>query len=380
MIVKVILQRSLMRGIIHVTCCSTGELESGVPFEVIESPDPYAALIDFRTSAVYEMVIGIRALLKPTPAQELWLNLSQVSTALRAELSYLYNTFNDGILYHELPVDYTAHQDVPGFLDYILNLSETDFLFYLVGRSLPREHIRSLLTEANVVAAFQEALSETDYYTWYAPYLEPILANVGGFQRRLVAAWESYWTGTFNKQVNFFRPIWTAGIQEKRSILAREGGRALLEKVTGRPDLPPEFPIGVPITSITLIPICLLPSRVYRFYGYGNITILFDPQYTEERRLNAQHTVAQALATIKALDDPTRLDILRLIAQKSSLLHGKMIAEQRGISASAVSRHLALLKEGGLISEDPHKNLITYRFNKEVLVDFAEKLMDYLYS
>ena len=83
---------------------------------------------------------------------------------------------------------------------------------------------------------------------------------------------------------------------------------------------------------------------------------------------------------MKALDDETRLKILNLITRHGSSLHGKSIAERLGISASAVSRHLALLKDGKLIVEEPQKNLITYRFQKETLENLVSKLLDYLYS
>ncbi|MBX3061855.1 MAG: winged helix-turn-helix transcriptional regulator [Anaerolineae bacterium] len=133
-------------------------------------------------------------------------------------------------------------------------------------------------------------------------------------------------------------------------------------------------------TSITFIPVCLLPSRVYKFFGYGNVTLLFDPQYTEDRRQAVKHAKEEALSALKALDDETRLKILRLIVQHGNRMHGKNIAEHLNISASAVSRHLALLKEGGLIVEEPQKNLIAYRFNKETLSQLTDKLLDYLYG
>ncbi|HVO43387.1 MAG TPA: MarR family transcriptional regulator, partial [Aggregatilineales bacterium] len=285
-----------------------------------------------------------------------------------------------GNLYLELPVDYPDHGDVPGFFSYVRGLSDVDFIFYLVGRFIGRDALPDLLRAKSPADALRDALADTDYAAWYGPYLDPIVANIPAFRERLVSAWEAYWISAFHREVAVFEPMWLAGIQEKRAMLAREGGRGLFEKVTGRVEIPSEFPADVPISSITLIPVCLLPSRVYLFYGYGNVTILFDPQYTEERQIAAQTRADEALATIKALDDRTRLDILRLIAQKGAGMHGKMIAERRGISASAVSRHLALLKDGKLIAEEPHKNLITYRFQKETLTDLVDSLLDYLYS
>jgi DNA-binding transcriptional ArsR family regulator len=353
-----------------------------MPFEIIDMLDPLTALVEFRTSAVFELVLSIRTLLKPPRPHEAW--AKHTTAALPAdllhELTYLYQDFHDGGMYFELPADYDDHSDVAGFFDYVRHLSDVDFVFYLLGRIISREELAKLIPDAQAIRAALNACAEA--YEWYGRYLGAILPDIAGFRERLVNAWEAYSTVFFDNEVRQLEPIWASGIQEKQHILDREGGRTLLEKVTGRSDLPAEFPAGMPITSLTFIPVCLLPSRVYRFYGYGNVTILFDPQYTEERKIAIRQAKDEAMATLKALNDETRLEILRLIAQhhKGYALHGKVIAERVGFSASAVSRHLALLKDGELIAEEPQKNLITYRFKKETLADLTDKLLEYLYS
>ncbi|MBX3082278.1 MAG: winged helix-turn-helix transcriptional regulator [Anaerolineae bacterium] len=354
-----------------------------MPFEVIDTLDSLANLIEFRSSAVYELIISIRTLLKPARWHESFVERvkAALSPALMEELVDLYQNFSDGGLYFEFPVDYPDHDDVPGFFRYMHSLSDADFMFYLLGRTISREELSGLLYQpksADLLRAGIIAVGE--HYEWYGHNLEPIVKDIGAFKQRLIAAWEAYWDAFLQHELPNFQAQWIVGMQEKQSIFAREGGRGLLEKVTGKVQLPPEVPPGVPYTSITFIPVCLLPSRVYQFFGYGNLTILFDPQFTEERRAEVQNAKKDAISILKAMDDETRLQILRLIAQHGSRMHGKNIAEKLGISASAVSRHLALLKDGGLIAEDPRKNLITYRFQKEVLTSLVDKLLDYLYS
>ncbi len=357
------------------------------PFEVIDELDPLTSMIEFRTSAVYELVIGIRTLIQHPHWHEAWCERAQsaLSPALYDELVYLYKNFNDGALYFELPVDYPDHSDVPGFFKYVRQLSPSDFVFYLLGRILSRETLLPLFKKrsgerVDAIRAALSAYAQEEHYSWYAENLEPALADIEGFRDRLVNAWEMYWKVFFKGEIAALEPIWDSGINDKRRILEREGGRALMEKVTGKAMLPPELPPGMPITSITFIPVVLLPSRVYKFFGYGDTTNLFDPQLTEERKLAAEQSRKDAAATLKALEDETRLKILRMIAQHEGHLHGKLIAEKLEISASAVSRHLALLKDGNLIAEEPHKNLITYRFKKETLTGLLDKLFEYLYS
>jgi DNA-binding transcriptional ArsR family regulator len=350
-----------------------------MPFEVIDTLDPLTPLVEFKTSPVYELLIGIRTIIKPPRWHESWTERARAALPpkLLTELTYLYAEFSDGGLYLELPVDY-PESDVSGFFKYMRTLSNADFIFYLLGRIISRSALPDMLDDGEALTT--ALIAHGEHYEWYGRNLAPILSDIGAFRDRLVDAWEQYWKLFFQLEIAGFEPMWSLGIKEKQTILDREGGRGLLEKVTGRPTLPPELPPGMPITSITLIPVCLLPSRVYRFYGYGNITILFDPQYTEERKIAVENAKNEAASIFKALDDDTRLKILRMIAQNESRLHGKIIAERLGISASAVSRHLALLKEGQLIVEEPQKNLITYRFEKETILGLVDKLLDYLYS
>ena len=354
-----------------------------MPFEVIDTLDSLTDLIEFRSSAVYELIISIRTLLKPARWHEPFVERARaaLSPELMAELVELYQNFSDGGLYFEFPVDYADHDDVPGFFKYMQSLSDADFMFYLLGRTIDRDELSALLHQPKTADLIRAGIMNvSEHYEWYGHNLEPIIKNIGAFKQRLVSAWQGYWETFLKHDLPSFQAQWIVGMQDKQSILAREGGRGLLEKVTGKVQLPHEVPEGVPYSSITFIPVCLLPSRVYQFFGYGNLTILFDPQFTEERRAEVQNAKKDALSILKALDDETRLQILRLIAQHGSRMHGKNIAEKLNISASAVSRHLALLKDGGLIAEDPRKNLITYRFQKEVLTSLVDKLLDYLFS
>jgi DNA-binding transcriptional ArsR family regulator len=354
-----------------------------MPFEVIDTLDALANMIEFRSSAVYELIISIRTVLKPARWHEAFVERVKdtLDPDLLAELVELYQNFNDGGLYFELPVDYADHDDVPGFFKYMRSLSDVDFMFYLLGRIVERETLTEILGKPNAADLMRAEITRIgEHYDWYGHNLELILGDIGAFKKRLVAAWQAYWQTFLRDELPNFQSQWIIGITDKQSIFAREGGRGLMEKVTGKVQLPHEVPMGVPYTSITFIPVCLLPSRVYQFFGYGNLTILFDPQFTEERRVEMQNAKKDAISILKALDDETRLQILRLIAQHGSRMHGKNIAEKLNISASAVSRHLALLKDGGLIAEDPRKNLITYRFQKEVLMGLVDKLLDYLYS
>src|SRR4051812_3055617 len=107
-----------------------------MPFEVIDSLDPLTKLVEFKTSAVYELVLGIRTMLNPARRHEAWAEhaSSRIAPKLLAELTALYQEVSDGSMYLELPVDYADHSDVPGFFQYVRDLSDAEFIFYLLGR------------------------------------------------------------------------------------------------------------------------------------------------------------------------------------------------------------------------------------------------------
>ncbi|HOD17372.1 MAG TPA: autorepressor SdpR family transcription factor [Candidatus Cloacimonadota bacterium] len=79
----------------------------------------------------------------------------------------------------------------------------------------------------------------------------------------------------------------------------------------------------------------------------------------------------------KALADPNRRKILRLLREKVSLTAGE-IAEQFTISKPAISEHLKILRNAGLIYADKQGQFIKYQLNMTVMEDLAALLFDFL--
>jgi DNA-binding transcriptional ArsR family regulator len=78
-----------------------------------------------------------------------------------------------------------------------------------------------------------------------------------------------------------------------------------------------------------------------------------------------------ALARVyQALGEPTRLRIVRLLAQHDGLSCGEM-TEQLGINCSTLSHHLALLHDAGLVGRNKRGTFRIYRLHREVLDRFA---------
>ena len=79
--------------------------------------------------------------------------------------------------------------------------------------------------------------------------------------------------------------------------------------------------------------------------------------------------------TLKALADPTRRQIIQLL--KSGRLSAGDIGEHFNITAAAISRHLSVLKEAGLIRDTREGKYIFYEVNLSVLEELLSWLIDF---
>jgi len=352
-----------------------------MPLEVIERTDPLANLIRFETSAVFEMLISLNILLTPERRPD-WCAQARAALApdLLAELEAVYGPYWNGFFFFELALDYPDHHDVPGFIQHVRTMPPERFVFYMVGRIVPPEVIVGTGLNVEKLSAALDATPYEQGCICREVPMEAILADVPGFQARLANLWQRYWDEFFHTQIPMLRPHWEQGLQDKRALLSRLGGMGLFEHVTGRSELMPPLPPDHPVREVVFIPIFLAGSPVYMFYGYGNITVLFDSERTEARVAQIAQNKERALEVLKALSDSSRLDILRLIAQQEGRMNGKRLAAKLNLSASAVSRHLAQLRDAGVIVEETRDNrTITYRLQREALTSLPDRLLDFLF-
>ena len=87
----------------------------------------------------------------------------------------------------------------------------------------------------------------------------------------------------------------------------------------------------------------------------------------------------QLVFALKAVADPTRLKILRLLKQKGACSLDKSeglcacdIEEQVRLSQSTVSHHMAILKKAGLVHAEKLGLWMWYRRNEKLLKELSE--------
>jgi DNA-binding transcriptional ArsR family regulator len=81
-------------------------------------------------------------------------------------------------------------------------------------------------------------------------------------------------------------------------------------------------------------------------------------------------------ATFRALADQTRRDIVKLL--RSGPRTSGEIAAEFDSSWPTISRHLAILREGGLVVAERNGQEIRYEVNASVFQDLVEHLMDWV--
>ena len=88
------------------------------------------------------------------------------------------------------------------------------------------------------------------------------------------------------------------------------------------------------------------------------------------------NTIEEQANLFGVLADPTRLKLLRLLSQQreSNALCVNALAYQLGITQSAVSQHLRVLKSAGLVKGERRGYRIHYFVNQEGLIQAQEQI------
>lgn len=76
----------------------------------------------------------------------------------------------------------------------------------------------------------------------------------------------------------------------------------------------------------------------------------------------------------KALADPTRRKILTLLGERERTVNE--VCEHFAISQPAISRHLAVLREAGLVSAERRGQSVVYAIDTTVVQDVVRVLLD----
>lgn len=340
--------------------------------------DPLSHITRFQSSSVLELLMWVQTLSHSHHYTE-WRNevTHILGTAFIKELREFFSSFHMGCDFLEIAVEYSDHHNIEGFFDHILSLSDSHLIFYILGRIFPKEAISDNFSYEDYSRLVEKYPTFSSYCTLS---YEPIwIGRIPKIKEQLVYFLKVVWNKVFKEQIEHCRKIWQHSIKEKEKYFYVNGGLELMKDVSGASELPDQLPEGEPYIEIVYVPITKIPRKHRTYYGYGNITILYDAARTREKAMELVKAKENAMAIMKALGDENRLKMVKLITDEAYALNGKMLAEKMSLSPSVVSRHLGQLREAGILEEQSEDNRnITYRLNNRQIEELSKMLLMYL--
>lgn len=80
----------------------------------------------------------------------------------------------------------------------------------------------------------------------------------------------------------------------------------------------------------------------------------------------------------KALSDPTRLSLVKLLNDQEGELCVNALAQELGVSQSAVSQHLRVLRQVGLVTGERRGSSVHYTISQAGIEQYKSRILDTL--
>jgi DNA-binding transcriptional ArsR family regulator len=342
-------------------------------------------LIHFTPSAPYELLLSLGTVDRIPARHRLWAERARAALGpdLLADAHYFYTELWTPLVLMELPVDYPGPgDDSRGFIDYVAGMDADAFLFYLLGRIIPREDLGVLRADPKQVPARIYEFYEAN---WPGSGDEKLLdesmvrvvAAPAATQARLVALLRAFDERVFQAEIPGLRLAWAASIEDQQRTLAGMDPPVFLNQLLKGGSIPRMYPEGTPLREIRVIPSYYSWRSNFHIWGYGTVVVLYNATRTEQREQERDQDAERLTQIAAALADPNRLKILAVIAQDPEA-YGHKLARHCGISQPAVSRHMGILKRAGLVEEVPRDGRMSYRLCRAALEEFLPQLLRYI--
>jgi DNA-binding transcriptional ArsR family regulator len=301
-----------------------------------------------------------------------------LSPQMREEADFFHALFENRLV--EIAVDYPDHSDVEGFFRYLETMTAEDFVFYATGRVMSPKEIAAMSSHPlRLLAALQKLYGGEHriHDEGWRQALQSLSVEPDAIRSRLLRLLRTYWQNVFRHQVNALKNNWEESVRERTQSLGPDRLTAVQERFLANRSLPREFPEGYPLERVWLVPSLFLNMSSMIMYGYGQMVIIYDALTSDEHRNAMAHVQRRIVAVARALEDPTRMTILRAIS-KDKEYYGSRLAAKCGITPSSISRHMKVLRDAGLINEVTQDNRVMYELRRDTIEKFGEDLHEYL--
>lgn len=357
---------------------------------VLIAPDPSVSTTNvfFDISPIYDLFISLGTMSHPGERDDAWATKVKrdLSPQMREEADAFYSLFENRLV--ELAVDYPDHFDMEGFFRYLETMSAEDFIFYAAGRELEAAAIaQMILHPLRLLAALLK--SQGGEHRIHDPgwrqALQALATEPDNVRTRLARLLRTYWQNVYRGEMEHLKPKWEESVREWTQSLGRDRMASVEERFFVNRALPAEFPEGYPLEKITLVPSIFLKAPSMILYGYGKMIIVYDARTSDAHRNAMNHVKDRIVRVARALEDPTRMTILRAIS-KDKEYYGSRLAKVCGITPSSISRHMRVLKDAGLVKEiamgrelsQDRDNKVMYELRRDTIEKFSEDLQEFL--
>ncbi len=341
-----------------------------------ESAGP--AVWKFIDSPVYETLLSMQSLLVDW-YDEPWTEEARetMGVAFLRDLRTTFEPFRLGADLFELAVPESSPQEVDAFVRHVREMSFAEFSYFSFGRLIPvrggeliidPEEVRKILENFGDYAHYVESLGRPDW------------AEIGPLcQRRLADLTETFWNKFFTKRLSSFAAQHSVSIAQNQAYGRENGFDALYVLLTGKEKTCRPLSPDAVLRQVSFVPVANItqPSLVYT--GEQDVTVIYHASRTAAKLSELSERERRLIAISRALGDRTRFRIVKLLFQNRDVMNGQNIAERVQVTKSVVSKHLAQLKDAGIVQESsPDKRNNIYSIDLDVIREISPSLVEVL--
>ncbi|MBB6175472.1 DNA-binding transcriptional ArsR family regulator [Anoxybacillus tengchongensis] len=282
----------------------------------------------------------------------------------------------------DLPVPHTFSQ----LMSYIGRVSPYEFLYYLFGRYLSEKEIEICLT--NTASPLDEIRSKITSLGGFVNDEQLEFAqNYEQYLRELTYLWEQFYRQCYVHIEPILSPLWGQANERLRVELNESGIEKMVRKLLYDYPIPEQFPTKE-TKLIKLYPSYFVSPKFILVWGLGELHIIYDMRHCiNEKKLSLigypmemkydESQLQYVVDISKALSEIVRMKMLSFIANKEKMKSQEM-ANQLNITAATVSRHLNLLKQANLITEQKENGYHVYEVNENEIQRYCSMLKETL--
>ena len=332
----------------------------------------------FVDSPIYETLLSMQSLLVDW-YDDPWAEEAReaMGVAFLRDLRDTFEPFRLGVDLFELAVPEVSDQDVPAFINRLRSMPFAEFSYFVFGRLIPLkggelsfdpEHVRNLLENYGDYSHYLDMLERSDWSERGPAY-----------QRKFADLIEKFWTGYFRNRASNLRTQHSVSIVRNEAFGRENGTEKLYKMVTGREKMCCSLLPDEPLLLISYVPVVNTTSPVIVYTSQQEVTVIYHASRTTDLLSQLNEKEKRLIALSRALGDGTRFQIVKMLFQNRKALNGQNIAERTHLSKSVVSKHLAQLKDAGVVIESsPDNRNNIYSVDLTILRALSPTLIDVL--